>query len=298
MYQFRLHNLSIKSKYNLAEYFDVSSCNEIEASVVVEEKKIEFNKLEKKITSSRLQACYATKNYAEIYRVGIGKFLIFNGEKIICQKDSKSPQSNFLTFLFSYVFAYLLYQRGQVVLHASAIDIDGKSFFFSGRSGTGKSTMLKNLINSSRFLSDDVTCFEDTNNKISIQKGLPFIKSINEEKIPKTKKIFDTFTDKRKRKIYAIKDNFKDNDNVFSGGFFLRLSNENSLRKISTEETMQGILSNLFFANPYDNFVIEQRDILAKLANIIEEKDFFIVNRTSNKDFDFKLILEKTKNLL
>ncbi len=298
MYQFLLHNLSIKSNYNLAEYFDVFSCNEIEASVVVEEKKIEFKKLEKKIISSRLQSCYATKNYAEIYREGIGKFLIFNGEKIICQKDSKSPQSNFLTFLFSYVFAYLLYQRGQVVLHASAIDIDGKSFFFSGRSGAGKSTMLKNFLNNSRFLSDDITCFEDTNSKISIQKGLPFIKSINEDKIPKTKKIFDTFTDKRKRKIYAIKDNFKNNDNVFSGGFFLRLSDENSVRKISTEETMQGILSNLFFANPYDNFVIEQRDILAKLANVIENKDFFIVNRTPNEDFDFNLILKKAKTII
>ena len=43
-------------------------------------------------------------------------------------KNIKGP--NLVAYLFSNVFAYLLYQRGHIVLHASAIEIDQKAYFF------------------------------------------------------------------------------------------------------------------------------------------------------------------------
>ena len=41
----------------------------------------------------------------------------------------------------------------------SAIEINGSSYFFSGRSGVGKSTVVNHLRSLGTFLSDDTCCF-------------------------------------------------------------------------------------------------------------------------------------------
>ncbi|MEE6287550.1 hypothetical protein V2J52_07780 [Georgenia sp. MJ173] len=58
--------------------------------------------------------------------------------------------------------AFQLYQRGHLVLHASAVEIDGAAWGFVGRSGMGKSTMAALMCSSGGVLiTDDVLRLDD-----------------------------------------------------------------------------------------------------------------------------------------
>jgi hypothetical protein len=62
------------------------------------------------------------------------------------------------------VLAIVLYQLGAVVLHASAVEIDGAAVLFSGESGWGKSSLAAALhARGHRVITDDVTAlfFQD-----------------------------------------------------------------------------------------------------------------------------------------
>ena len=104
----------------------------------------------------------------------IAKFRVFNGSLIEIAPYDHSEKQSVLLYLFGSIFATLLYQRGALVLHANAIEIDGKAILFAGDSGSGKSTTAA-IFHTKGFkvISDDVISI---NNKIRIDGGFPQIK--------------------------------------------------------------------------------------------------------------------------
>lgn len=194
---------------------------------------------------------------------------------------------NLIVFLLSNVFAYLLYQRGYLVFHASSVCINGNSYFFCGRSGSGKSTILSKLLDHGEFISEDIVCIGKGFD--SILCSFPFIKLADNISFKNESIYYPTLTDARNRKIYPINTKINKKNN-FSKGFFLKVSNCNSAKKINTTEAFKGILSNAFFSYPIGNDV--DVAMLQKIGNFIAGKDFYCIERKEGSDFDFKYILE------
>ena len=87
----------------------------------------------------------------------IGRFRIDDGRRIAYQPFPDADPGDLALHLIGTVFAVALQQRGNVVLHASAVSVDGHAMLFCGASGEGKSTLAAML--SSRgypLLNDDV----------------------------------------------------------------------------------------------------------------------------------------------
>lgn len=72
---------------------------------------------------------------------GIAHFLLADGREIVFAPASEESMSDIPIFLVGTVFGILLHQRGQIVLHASAVQVDGRAVLFCGSSGAGKSTL-------------------------------------------------------------------------------------------------------------------------------------------------------------
>jgi hypothetical protein len=80
-----------------------------------------------------------------------------HGREIAYQLDPGVPPREAAIFLAGSAFGILLHQRRQFVLHASAVEVNGKAVLFCGPSGAGKSTLAAALMKEGRgFVTDDV----------------------------------------------------------------------------------------------------------------------------------------------
>lgn len=75
----------------------------------------------------------------------VARFLLTDGCEIVFARENATPPDEVAIFLLGTVFGILLHQRGHVVLHASAVLVNGKAVLFCGASGAGKSTMAAAL---------------------------------------------------------------------------------------------------------------------------------------------------------
>ncbi len=75
----------------------------------------------------------------------VARFLLTGGGEIVFEGAAGVEAADIAIFLAGTVLGILLHQRGQVVLHASAVRVNGKAVLFCGASGTGKSTLAAAL---------------------------------------------------------------------------------------------------------------------------------------------------------
>jgi len=94
-------------------------------------------------------------------------FRITKGRQILVQFYPPSRFDRFASVLLGAVMGVLLTQRGMLILHASAVAIDGRAVLFAGKSGSGKSTMAAAMQGRKhRLITDDICALVRDDNGI------------------------------------------------------------------------------------------------------------------------------------
>lgn len=101
------------------------------------------------------------------------------GNTIIAQPEEGTDDRSVRIFLQGTIMAAILYQRGSIPMHASAIIKNGKLALFAGNSGAGKSTLLASLATRGyQVFTDDICVLQhdQKNNTIHGAASYPMIK--------------------------------------------------------------------------------------------------------------------------
>jgi HPr Serine kinase C-terminal domain len=88
----------------------------------------------------------------------IARFLLEDGSEIVVEPESEASVADIPIFILGTVFGILLHQREQIVLHASAVRVNGRAVLFAGSSGAGKSTLAAALAQRGYPLVTDDLC--------------------------------------------------------------------------------------------------------------------------------------------
>lgn len=106
-----------------------------------------------------------------------GTFLVRDGAEVIVDAAPGVPDSVLRLYLVGPALAILLRQRGHLVLHASAVAIDGEAVAFLGGSGRGKSTTAGALhARGHGVLADDVVAVTAPGPGHLVVPGFPQLK--------------------------------------------------------------------------------------------------------------------------
>jgi hypothetical protein len=156
MYYYRAYELSICSSFPLPE---------LQASFPVESPSIniKFGPVEWTLPNPAPAWKYFAREKDDFYCYWsvVGKFSIRAGKEIIIDPIAEVDVDTIRLPLLGSVLALLLYQRQQLALHASAVNINGAAVLFLGASGQGKSTTAATLYGKGhQVMTDDVAAIE------------------------------------------------------------------------------------------------------------------------------------------
>lgn len=99
----------------------------------------------------------------------VGHFLIIAGKEIRFNRQADDHLGDFHSYLCSMAMVAILYQRGDMVLHASAVATPVGGLLFFGESGAGKTTTTAGFAQRGyHILTEDVTV-------VRLQDGVPYV---------------------------------------------------------------------------------------------------------------------------
>jgi hypothetical protein len=199
-------------------------------------------------------SCFETKGPDTfLFWDTLGTFQVTGGRRILIDRCTSASDALLRLPLLGAVLATLLHQRGLLVLHASAVEIDGRSIVFIGNKGDGKSTTAAALYARGHcFIADDIVAIRsELDGSHTVLPGFPQFKLMSEAVLPALcedpiglPKIA-TGADKRTRRLTG---NFARQPVPLGGLCSLSFGDELRIEKLSVQRSILNLIANTYVA--------------------------------------------------
>ena len=175
MYSYFAYGLNINSDIAIPEFRPVD-CHNCDLSIVVDPS-LQLSDLLSEEVLSNAASIQLSRDKSVIYVRGTGAYLIENGNKVTIIPEPGALELVMRFHLTGTIMGVVLYQRNLLVLHASAVNINGEAVVFLGVSGEGKSSTAATFVTYGHsFITDDVAPIDWTAKPAQIHPGLPQVK--------------------------------------------------------------------------------------------------------------------------
>jgi hypothetical protein len=121
---------------------------------------------------------------------GVATYLVEDGRRITIARGEGAEDADVRLFLLGSALSALLHQRGDLVLHGSAIEWEGEAVAFLGASGLGKSTLAAAFRRRGRSVLTDDLCVvrPGADGRMYVHPGFPqaklWLDSLKELEVP------------------------------------------------------------------------------------------------------------------
>lgn len=107
----------------------------------------------------------------------VARYWLRAGREIVVASEPGAADDDVRAFLFTVVFGALLHQRDELVLHGSAVGIEGQAVVFLGFSGMGKSTLAAGFRKRGHLvLTDDLCVVRPESERWMVAPSFPHMK--------------------------------------------------------------------------------------------------------------------------
>lgn len=179
MNYYKAYGLNIASKIDSRDNI-IENDESPELDVIIQFGKVDSS-LSKEIVSNKLfDISKGNNNEYYLFWKGVGTFKVSNRE-IIASPENNVDIYTLNSYIWGPVIATLLFLRGFLVLHASAVKMDDYAVAFLGYSGIGKSTLAMAMNNQGYpLITDDILVIQTDEDKSLVLPGLPQTKLSSE----------------------------------------------------------------------------------------------------------------------
>lgn len=178
MFSYFAYGLNILSEIALPEFISVDSppANLVDLKVTIDRSQAISDLLPAEAVQEGA-VIQLNQSKALIYVRGTGVFIIENGTQVTIIPDTTSQELLIRFYLVGTIMGIVLYQRNFLVLHASAVNINGGAVAFLGVSGEGKSSTAATFVTHGyNIITDDVAPIDLTSNSLIMHPGFPQVK--------------------------------------------------------------------------------------------------------------------------
>lgn len=150
MFAYTAYNLNVHSALSLPELAPGGRAADV---------MVAFGDVRLPFSTPADQGCIrATSEEALLFWVEVGAFSIRGGREIVIDPVPEVDERLLRLVILGPAMGAVLYQRGWMTLHASAVNVAGNAVAFMGEQGWGKSTMAAAMCaRGHRLLADDIT---------------------------------------------------------------------------------------------------------------------------------------------
>lgn len=213
---------------------------------------------------------------------------IYNGKRILYKTYSDHLIDDIYLKLLTHPLAFCMFQRGDYILHASAISIQNKAYLFIGPSTVGKSFTAGSMLKYGKFITEDIARINLKDDPY-IFNGPPIIKLSDEFFDLNSLDYFSKFViknDSRDRHGYVLKETLIANEKTkIEACFIIEPSSTNSVQRIGAQQAFKNILFNSFCGLPKNN-CFESEIMMHKNINLFLRKVKIFKFNKANKGYD------------
>jgi hypothetical protein len=200
-------------------------------------------------------------------------FVITGGEKIdVALAHNKIDTELLANTLLGTPMGIVLLQRGHLVLHASAVEVDGKIICFAGTSGVGKSTTVCALLQRGyKLVSDDVVAIGQMD--FQVLRGYPWMKvdprvalelEVSSEKLSQ----LDHTSIKKRYEIHL--ESFCEGNGKLAGVYFLQWGEKTAIDRIKPKQAILDLMVHAYGFCPQQSYPAEEMQRFTNYANLVK----------------------------